>query len=42
MAKAGADTLAIQKIIGHSDYATTANIYTHTDVDDLRKAIGMI
>jgi integrase len=42
MAKAGADTLAIQKIIGHSDYSTTANIYTHTDIEELKKAINLI
>lgn len=42
MAKAGVDTLYIQRIIGHSDYATTANIYTHTDIDELKKAIGKI
>ncbi|MDF2892529.1 MAG: integrase [Clostridia bacterium] len=42
MAKAGVDTLYIQKIIGHEDYATTANLYTHTDVDELKKAIGKI
>jgi len=42
LAKAGADTLSIQRIIGHADYATTANIYTHTDIEELRKAINMI
>ncbi|MFA5307645.1 MAG: tyrosine-type recombinase/integrase [Candidatus Babeliales bacterium] len=40
--KAGADTLSIQKILGHADYATTANIYTHTDIEKLRKAINLI
>jgi site-specific recombinase XerD len=42
MAKAGADTLAIQRIIGHADYATTANIYTHESVEELKKAINKI
>jgi site-specific recombinase XerD len=42
MANAGADPLYIQRIIGHKKYSTTADIYTHTDVEDLRKAITMI
>ena len=42
LSKAGADTVAIQKILGHADYSTTANIYTHTDVEELKKAINMI
>jgi integrase len=40
--KAGTNKTAIQKLIGHSDYATTANIYTHPDIEELRKAINMI
>ena len=31
--------VAIQRIIGHSDFSTTANIYTHPDMQELRKAI---
>lgn len=42
MARAKANPLYIQKIIGHSDYAFTANQYTHTEVEDLRKAINLI
>jgi integrase len=42
MSRAGADTISIQKLIGHSDYAFTANTYTHTDIDELKKAINMI
>lgn len=42
MSRAGANTKAIQKIIGHSNYALTANVYTHTDVEELKKAISMI
>jgi site-specific recombinase XerD len=42
MAKAGADNLSIQKIIGHSDYSFTANNYTHTDISELRKAINLL
>jgi integrase len=42
MARAQADPLYIQKIIGHSDYAFTANTYTHTDITELKKAINLI
>ncbi len=42
MSKRHADTLAIQQIIGHSDYAFTADVYTHSDVDFLREAISKI
>lgn len=42
LSKAGANTKAIQEIIGHADYATTANIYTHTDLEELRSAIEKI
>lgn len=40
--KAGANTKAIQDLIGHADYSTTANIYTHPDIEKLRKAIEMM
>lgn len=40
--RAGADTKSIQEIIGHADYATTANIYTHPDIEKLRNAIEKI
>ena len=39
---AGANTKSIQAIIGHADYSTTANIYTHPDIEELRKAIDLI
>lgn len=42
LSKAGANTKAIQQILGHADYSTTANIYTHTDVEELKKAMNMI
>ena len=29
--RAGVDTLKAMKIVGHSEYQTTANIYTHLD-----------
>lgn len=39
LARAGVSTKYIQDLMGHADYSTTANIYTHPQVDDLRKAI---
>jgi integrase len=42
MSNAGADTSALQKIIGHASYETTANIYTHKDIEQLKKAIELI
>jgi integrase len=33
------DTLAVQRIIGHADYSTTANIYTHVDSKYLKKEL---
>lgn len=38
-AEAGVDPLYIQKLIGHADYAFTANEYTHPEIEALRKAI---
>lgn len=40
--RAGAKTTSIQKLMGHTDYATTANTYTHPDFVELREAIEMI
>lgn len=42
MAEAGVETIYIQKIIGHTDYAFTANEYTHPEIEMLRKAINKI
>lgn len=42
MRKAGADTKAIQKLIGHSKYSFTADTYTHTDIEELKNAIQKI
>jgi len=42
MRSAGADTMSIQKLIGHSKYSFTADTYTHTDVEELKKAINLI
>jgi len=40
--KGGADTLSIQKLMGHAKYATTADMYTHVDLEKLRNAINKI
>lgn len=42
MARAKVDPLYIQRIIGHTDYAFTANTYTHPDIEELKKAISQI
>ncbi len=42
MARAKVDPLYIQRIMGHSDYAFTANEYTHTNVTELKKAMNMV
>jgi len=42
MSNAGANTIAIQKVMGHASYETTANIYTHKDIEQLKKAIDLI
>jgi site-specific recombinase XerD len=42
LSKAGADTISIQRIIGHSKYSTTADIYTRVDIEELKKAISLI
>lgn len=36
------DPVEIQKLLGHSDYSLTANVYTHVDVEGLRKAVSSI
>lgn len=40
--KAGADTKSIQKLVGHAKYSTTADIYTHTDIEELKIAVNKI
>jgi len=40
--KSGADTVNIQHLMGHTDYALTANIYTHVDLDQLKTAISVL
>jgi integrase len=40
--RAGAPTTATQKILGHADYSTTANIYTHPDFVALKNAMELL
>ena len=37
--KSGMPPEILQKILGHADYNTTANIYVHTDIEELLKAV---
>ena len=39
---AEANSTSIKKLIGHSSFITTEKIYTHKDVEELRKAIDLI
>ena len=42
LSDSGADTKSIQSIMGHTNYALTANVYTHKNVDELKKAVNLI
>src|SRR5690606_27514729 len=42
LARAGVQPAHIQALMGHSDYAVTANVYTHPAMDELRRAIEAI
>lgn len=42
LSASGVDTMYIQKLIGHADYATTANIYTHPEIVELTMAINKL
>ena len=42
LAREGVAPLLIQQILGHSDYAFTANVYTHKDYSSLLAAINAI
>ena len=39
---ADVNSTSIIKLIGHSNFTTTENIYTHKDVEELRKAINLL
>lgn len=40
LSKAKVSTEDIQKVIGHADYSTTANVYINQDINTLRKAVN--
>lgn len=42
LSRSGVNPKDIQALMGHSDYAFTANTYTHVNIDDLEKAVRMI
>jgi integrase len=39
---AGADAKTIQTLMGHTDYALTANLYTHVRYEELQKAVDLL
>ncbi len=42
LARHGAGLVQVQQLMGHSDPKLTAQVYTHLDVEDLRKALEMV
>lgn len=42
LSNANADKTSIKNIIGHSNYEITEKIYTHKDIDQLKKAVDLI
>lgn len=42
MNNAEANPTSIKKLIGHSSFSTTEKIYTHKDIEELRKAVELI
>ena len=42
LSNADANKTAIKNIIGHSDYGITEKIYTHKDIEELKKAIDLL
>ncbi len=42
LVESGADQKAVTDLLGHSDYAFTANTYTHTDIPFLKKAVSLL
>ena len=39
---ANANSTSIIKLIGHSDFSMTENVYTHKDIEELRKAVNLL
>lgn len=42
LCKAGVDVRIAQKLMGHANISVTADIYTHTDINDIQKAGAMM
>lgn len=42
LSNADANKTAIKNIIGHSDYGITEKIYTHKDIEELKKAVDLL
>ena len=42
LSNANANSVSIKKMIGHESYVTTEKIYTHKDIEELRKAVELI
>lgn len=42
LSNANANATTIKKMIGHESYATTEKIYTHKDIEELRKNVELI
>lgn len=42
LAEARVPAVEIQRLLGHAQYSTTANTYTHLDVNALRDAVGSL
>ena len=42
LCKAGIDVRTAQKLMGHANISVTADIYTHVDINDIKKAADLI
>ncbi|MDO8349207.1 MAG: tyrosine-type recombinase/integrase, partial [Planctomycetota bacterium] len=42
LARNGVGLVQVQRLMGHSDPKLTAQVYTHLDVEDLRKAVETV
>ena len=42
LARRGVGLVQVQRLMGHSDPKLTAQVYTHLDVEDLRKAVEAV
>jgi len=38
----GADKWDIQRLMGHSSEVVTNKVYTHVDIEQLQKAVGLL